>query len=100
MMGVSRVAGFAPELSDERQPVDAGHDQILENDGGLDLIGALDGFLGVPAIMEINIGLIGERAADGFAHHQLIIHEQHLLALIPGEGGGPRFPAPFQAGSN
>src|SRR5262249_16015565 len=73
---------IGPELTDEGQAVNDGHDQVLKYDCGPDLVGQRDGLAGVRAIMEINIGLIGQRAADGFADHGWVCHEEDHDVVI------------------
>jgi hypothetical protein len=70
------------ELFDQRQAVHAGHHQVLQNHRGLDLVRNREGLTGVGAVMKINVGLIRQRPADGFAHHCLVVHEQnHHMVL-------------------
>ncbi len=71
-----------PELVDQRQAVHAGHDQVLQDHRGLDLVGDREGLAGIGAVMKINVRLIGQRPADGFADHGLVIHEQHHHVVL------------------
>ena len=76
MMGVSLRGGVGAELADQRQAVDAGHDQVLQDDRGLDLVGDGDGFAGIGAVMKVDVGVVGQGAANGLADHGLVVHEQ------------------------
>ena len=78
------------ELLDQREAVHAGHHQVLENHRGLDLVGDGEGLAGVGAVMEINVGLVGQGAADGFADHGLVVHQQdHDVVIRPDAAGAP-----------
>jgi len=66
-----------PVLAHEREPVHARHHEVLQDDGGLDVGRHREGLGGVRAIVEIDVRLVGQHAADGLAHHRLVIHQQH-----------------------
>jgi len=59
-----RITGarIRAELSHERQTIDTRHDEVLQNDRGLDLVRDLDGFARIRTIMQVDVRLIGERA--------------------------------------
>ena len=69
-------AGIGAELADEGQPVNARHDQVLKDDGGLDLVRQTHRLRGVDAVVEVDVRLVGETAPDGLGHHDLIVHQQ------------------------
>ena len=71
-------------MLDQREAVHAGHYQVLENHRGLDLVGNGQGFTGVGAVVKIDVGLIGQRPADGFANHGLVVHQQHHHVVLAG----------------
>ena len=79
-------AGVGAELPDKGQPVNARHDQVLKDDGGLDLVRQPHRLRGVDAVVEVDVRLIGEAAPDGFGHHDLIVHQQHHDRVV-GWGG-------------
>ena len=72
-------AGVGAELTQQCQAVHAGHHQVLQDHRGLDLVRDGEGFAGIGAVMEIDVGVIGQRPADGFADHRLVVHEQDDL---------------------
>lgn len=68
--------GVSAEEFDHSEAIDIGHDEVLEDDGGFDLGGDLEGLGGVIAIMELNIGFILDHLFDGFGDHGLVIDEE------------------------
>ena len=67
--------GVGAEVFDELEPVDVGHHEVLEDDGGPELVGRVDGGGGIGAEAELDAGLVGEHSAHRFADHRLVIDE-------------------------
>ena len=71
-MGVSLVAGCA-ELVDQRQAIDARHDEVLQDNGGLDLVGDR----GLPGHRRNN----GNRCRAGWREHRRTASTDHGLIV-------------------
>ncbi len=73
-----RLAGrlVGPDHLHQGQPVDLGHDQVLEDDRGLDPVCLVEGLGGVAAVVEDDVRLAGEHPAHGLADHRLIVDQQ------------------------
>ena len=67
--------GVGPEELDQRQPVDLGHDEVLEDDGGRDLLGHLERLGRVAAVVEADVGLAGKHPAHGLADDRLVVDQ-------------------------
>ncbi len=65
------------EMTEQRQPVQPRHNQVHQDHGGLDLRGDMHRFARVGTVMEINGRFIRQRTANRFAHHGLVVHQQH-----------------------
>ena len=64
------------EKLDQCQPIDIGHDQILQNDRRMHGVGRVDGAGGIGTEVENDVAFLGEHAPDGFPNDRLIVHEQ------------------------
>ena len=62
-------------------PSRPGHDEVLQDDGGAKLGSQSDSLSGIRAVVEVEVGLIRQTAADGFHDEDLVIHQQHHDAL-------------------
>ena len=66
-----------PEKPCQRQPVNPGHNQILQNEGGMDFPGHINGLSGILAIFQSDIRFSRQHAPDRFRHNFLVIHQEH-----------------------
>src|SRR5258705_4560161 len=73
-------AGAVP--AEERHAVHIGHDQILQNHGGVDALRRFDRQAATRAIVIVDIRLlIVQQSPDGLADDGLIVHQQHHRAF-------------------
>ncbi|GMV27339.1 MAG: hypothetical protein AMXMBFR58_33700 [Phycisphaerae bacterium] len=67
---------MVPVGSHQIEPVDIGHDQVLQDDRRPGAIRHVQGVAPDPAVVELEPLDIGEQPAEGFGDDELIIHQQ------------------------
>ena len=76
--------GIPAEVTDHFQPVDAGHDEVLQDHRGPKCRGRADGLGPFAAELESHVGLVGKQPPHGFADHGLVIDEQNAVNRFHG----------------
>jgi hypothetical protein len=69
-------------LAHEREPADAGHHEVLEDDRRLDPFCRLQRLLGFAAEVEADARRARERAAHSLTDDHLIVHEQYTRGVL------------------
>ena len=75
------------KLTDQSQTIDPGHDEVLQDHGRFDLVGQRKSFTGIGTVMEIDVAMVSQGAANGFTNHGLVIDQQYHDVVIGGMSG-------------
>ncbi len=78
--------GVGAILTDKRQAINAGHDEVLEDNSGLELTCNGESFAGIRTVMKIYVPLMDQSAPDRLTHHRLIVDKQDHHVII-GQSG-------------
>ena len=68
--------GVGAEELHQRQPIDVGHDEVLQDNRGIQLVGDVERLKGVGAVVQADLGMVAQHLSHQFGDNGLIIDQQ------------------------